>query len=55
VTERGWLAAEFAVQRIWAVAPNGPARAEWLVMQREADGDGAYTLLNAPADTPVPR
>jgi SRSO17 transposase len=51
-TERGWLEAEFAVQRIWTVATNGPARAEWLVMQREADGDVAYTLLNAPADTP---
>lgn len=50
-TERGWLEAEFAVQRIWTVAAGQPARAEWLVMQREADGDIAYTLLNAPADT----
>lgn len=51
-TERGWLEAEFAVQRIWTVAAGHPARAEWLVMQREADGDIAYTLLNAPSDTP---
>jgi len=50
--ERGWLEAEFAVQRIWTVAAGQPARAEWLVMQREADGDIAYTLLNAPPDTP---
>ena len=51
-TERGWLEAEFAVQRIWTVDAGHPARAEWLVMQREADGDIAYTLLNAPLDTP---
>jgi len=51
-TERGGLEAEFAVQRIWTVASGQPARAEWLVMQREADGDVAYTLLNAPPDTP---
>jgi SRSO17 transposase len=52
-TERGWLEAEFAVQRIWTVAAGHPARAEWLVMRREADGDIAYTLLNAPPDTPA--
>jgi SRSO17 transposase len=51
-TERGWLEAEFAVQRIWTVDADHPARAEWLVMQREADGDVVYTLLNAPPDTP---
>jgi SRSO17 transposase len=51
-TERGWLEAEFAVQRVWTVDRGHPARAEWLVMQREADGDIAYTLLNAPPDTP---
>jgi SRSO17 transposase len=50
-TERGWLEAEFAVRQIWTVAAGHPARAEWLVMQREADGDIAYTLLNAPPDT----
>ncbi len=49
--ERGWLEAEFAIQRTWTVAAGKPARAEWLVMQREADGDVAYTLLNAPPDT----
>ena len=52
-TERGWLEAEFAVQRVWTVAAGHPARAEWLVMQREADGDIAYTVLNAPPDTPA--
>jgi len=52
-TERGWLEAEFVVQRIWTVEVGHPARAEWLVMQREADGDIAYTLLNAPPDTPA--
>lgn len=52
--ERGWLEAEFAVQRVWTVAAGHAARAEWLVMQREADGDIAYTLLNAPPDTPEP-
>lgn len=53
-TERGWLEAEFAVRRIWTVDASHSARAEWLVMQREADGDIAYTLLNAPPDTPHP-
>jgi SRSO17 transposase len=52
-TERGWLEAEFAVRRIWTVDAGRPARAEWLVMQREADGDIAYTVLNAPPDTPA--
>ncbi len=52
-TERGWLEAEFAVRRIWTVDAGHPARAEWLVMQREADGAIAYTLLNAPPDTPA--
>jgi len=53
-TERGWLEAEFAVQRIWTVAAGQAARAEWLVIRREADGDEVYTLLNAPAETPAP-
>lgn len=52
-TERGDLTAEFAVLSVWTVAKGQPARAEWLVMQREADGDIVYTLLNAPADTPA--
>jgi SRSO17 transposase len=56
-TERGWLEAEFAVQRVWTVTADRVARAEWLVIRREADSDGirgdeSYTLLNAPADTP---
>ena len=34
------------------MAKGLPAWAEWLVMQREADGEIAYTLLNAPSNTP---
>lgn len=52
-TERGGLEADFAVQRIWTVAAKQPARPEWLVVRREADGDCQYTLLNDPADTPA--
>src|SRR5204863_7187378 len=50
-TERGWLEADFAVQRVWTVPADQAARAEWLVIRREADGDHVYTLLNAPTDT----
>lgn len=52
-TERGWLEVEFTVRQIWTVAIDQPARAEWLVIRREGDGDLAYTLLNAPSDTPA--
>jgi SRSO17 transposase len=51
-TERGWLEAEFAVQRVWTITEAGEVRAEWLVIRREAEGDCSYTLLNDPADTP---
>ena len=65
-TERGWLEADFAVLRIWTVAPNcpahpesGPSRGQWLVVRREQDGESGrsrghhqYTLLNDPPSTP---
>lgn len=53
LTERGWLDAEFAVRRVWTVAPNQSPCADWLVIRREHDGDCQYTLLNDPAETPV--
>ena len=31
LTERGWLTADFAVQRVWTVAAGQRPRAEWLV------------------------
>src|SRR5215471_11738249 len=52
LTERGWLTADFAVRRVWTVAAGQRPRAEWLVMRRNSEGDGSYTLLNAPTDTP---
>lgn len=52
-TERGGLEADFAVLRVWTVVPEQPARPEWLVIRREADGDCQYTLLNDPADASV--
>jgi SRSO17 transposase len=52
LTERGWLTADFAVQRIWTVATGQRPRAEWLVIRRNSEGDCSYTLLNAPTDTP---
>ena len=51
-TERGRLTADFAVKRVWTVAAGQKPRAEWLVIRRNSDGDGSYTLLNAPTDTP---
>jgi len=51
-TERGWLEAEFAVQRVWTITDAGQVRAEWLVIRREANGDCTYTLLNDPPETP---
>jgi SRSO17 transposase len=52
LTERGWLTADFAVQRVWTVAAGQRPRAEWLVIRRNSEGDRSYTLLNAPTDTP---
>jgi SRSO17 transposase len=54
-TERGWLAAAFAVRRVWTVAAGKEPRAAWLVMRRDADDDCSYTLLNAPEDAPAAR
>jgi SRSO17 transposase len=54
-TERGRLAADFAVQRVWTVARGQRPRAEWLVIRRDDAGDCSYTLLNAPEDTPHER
>lgn len=47
-TERGWLEADFAVQRVWTLTEAGEVRAEWLVIRRNADGKCGYTLLNDP-------
>ncbi len=33
LTERGWLTADFAVQRVWTVAAGQRPRAEWLVWE----------------------
>jgi len=51
-TERGRLAADFALQRVWTVAGGTRPQAEWLVIRRDAEGDCSYTLLNAPEDAP---
>jgi SRSO17 transposase len=53
-TERGRLEADFALRQVWTVAAGQMPRVEWLVIRRDAEGDCAYTLLNAPADTPAP-
>src|SRR2546426_815092 len=52
LTERGWLTADFAVQRVWTVAAGQRPHAEWLVIRRNSEDDCSYTLLNAPTDTP---
>jgi SRSO17 transposase len=53
-TERGRLAADCAIRQVWTVAEGKMPRADWLVLRRDAEGDCASTLLNAPADTPAP-
>jgi len=52
-TERGWLEADFAIRQVWTIAEGKMPRAEWLVIRRDTEGECAYTLLNAPADTPA--
>jgi SRSO17 transposase len=54
-TERGRLAADFAVPRVWTVAGGTRPRAAWLVIRRDAEGDCSSTLLNAPEDAPHER
>jgi len=54
-TERGPLAADFAVQRVWTVSVGQRPRAAWLVIRRDAEGDCSYTRLNAPEDAPHER
>ncbi len=54
-TERGQLAADFAVQRVWTVSVGQRPRAAWLVIRRGAEGDCSYTLRNAPEDAPHER
>ena len=52
-TERGWLEADFAVERVWTITEAGQVRAEWLVIRREVHGKCSYSLLNDPPDTPA--
>lgn len=52
-TERGLLAADFAVLPVWTVEPGEAARAEQLVLRREASGELTYTLCWAPEAVPT--
>ena len=52
-TERGWLEADFAVERVWTITEAGQVCAEWLVIRRERNGKCSYTLLNDPPETPA--
>ena len=48
--ERGEIADEFAVRRVWAQRAGGrqvPDRPEWLVIRRETNGRLNYSLSNA--------
>jgi SRSO17 transposase len=40
-TERGRLAADCAIRQVWTVAEGKMPRAEWLVIRRDAEGDGS--------------
>jgi SRSO17 transposase len=48
------LETDCAIKQVWTIAAGQRPRAEWLVIRRDAEGDWAYTLRNAPADTPAP-
>lgn len=50
ISTRNWGSP--AATAVSTVAKGFAVRAEWLVMQREADGDVAHTLLNVPANIP---
>lgn len=51
-TERGKLHDEFSARRVWTLEPGQTtARAEWLVLRRDAAGKVYYALSNAPAET----
>src|SRR4029434_3321148 len=52
-TERGWLEVDFALRQVWTIAAGKVPRVEWLVIRRDTEGDCAYPLLIAPADTPA--
>lgn len=54
-TERGRLAADLAVQRVWTGAIGQRPRAEWLVIRRDDAGDCSSTLLNARENAPHER
>jgi SRSO17 transposase len=57
VTDRGQLTAQFAARLVWTVwqdkAGVHHVRQEWLVMRRDDDSKGYYSLSNAPIDTPL--
>ena len=48
--ERGMLVAEFTARHVWTMRDEKPTQ-EWLVAQRESDGDCRYALSNAPPET----
>jgi SRSO17 transposase len=50
--ERGWLVAEFVVQRVWTPNSQGQLEELWLVIRRDTDGRLSFSLLNDSADTP---
>ena len=50
--ERGELVAEFTARRVWTLRDGKPTE-EWLVVQREADGDCRYSLSNAHPEAPL--
>ena len=52
-TEHGLLAADFAVLPVWTVEPGHWARAEQLVLRREASGELTATLCWTPEAVPT--
>ena len=46
-TERGYLADEFSVRRVWTMEKKQLPVQEWLIMRRESSGHLTYALSNA--------
>lgn len=50
-TERGLLSVDCALQRVWTVTSAGEVLYEWLLIQRNSEGQIRFSLSNAPVDS----
>lgn len=52
-SERGILAADFAIRYIWTVREDLSVHSETLLIRRDSQGKCTYSLTNAPPETPL--